>query len=60
VRQNLALVIGLQGRFSEAETIVRADLPPAEAAENIAYLRQMLAKHEGSKPRQRQAANSAG
>ena len=61
VRQNLALVIGLQGRFSEAEKIARADLPPAEAAENIAYLRQMLAKHEGGKPRQqRQAANTAG
>ena len=28
VRQNLALVVGLQGRFPEAETIARADLPP--------------------------------
>ena len=27
VRQNLALVVGLQGRFAEAETIVKADLP---------------------------------
>ena len=27
VRQNLALVVGLQGRFSEAEGIARADLP---------------------------------
>lgn len=43
VRQNLALVIGLQGRLAEAETIVRADLPPEEAAANAAYLRQMLA-----------------
>lgn len=43
VRQNLALVVGLQGRFSEAETIARADLPPDEAAANVAYLRQMLA-----------------
>jgi Flp pilus assembly protein TadD len=42
VRQNLALVIGLQGRFSEAEAIVRADLPPDEAAANVAYLREML------------------
>ena len=32
VRQNLALVVGLQGRFQEAETIARADLPPDEAA----------------------------
>ena len=44
VRQNLALVVGLQGRFQEAETIARADLPPEEAAANVAYLRQMLAE----------------
>jgi Flp pilus assembly protein TadD len=42
VRQNLGLVVGLQGRFSEAEAIVRADLPPDEAAANVAYLKQML------------------
>ena len=42
VRQNLALVIGLQGRFPEAEAIVKADLPPEEAAANVAYLREML------------------
>ena len=42
VRQNLALVVGLQGRFSDAETIARADLPPDEAAANVAYLKQML------------------
>ena len=44
VRQNLALVVGLQGRFAEAEQIARADLPPDEAAANVAYLRQMLAR----------------
>ena len=44
VRQNLALVVGLQGRFQEAETIARADLPPDEAAANVAYLRQMLSQ----------------
>ena len=44
VRQNLALVVGLQGRFAEAETIARADLPAEEAAANVAYLRQMLAR----------------
>ena len=46
VRQNLALVVGLQGRFKEAETIARADLPPEEAAANVAYLRQMLARRK--------------
>jgi Flp pilus assembly protein TadD len=44
VRQNLALVIGLQGRFAEAESIVAADLPPEEAAANVAYLKQMLSQ----------------
>jgi Flp pilus assembly protein TadD len=42
VRQNLGLVVGLQGRFAEAETIVKADLPSDEAAANVAYLREML------------------
>ena len=42
MRQNLGLVVGLQGRFAEAEEIVKADLPPDEAAANVAYLKEML------------------
>jgi Flp pilus assembly protein TadD len=38
-RQNLALVLGLQGKFEEAEQLVRRDLPPALAENNIAYWR---------------------
>jgi Flp pilus assembly protein TadD len=49
IRQNLALVVGLQGRFAEAEQIVKADLPPDEAAANVAYLKQMLS-HKDSPP----------
>ena len=56
VRQNLALVIGLQGRFAEAEKIVRADLPPAEAEANVEYLREMLAQHDEWKTSTRPAA----
>lgn len=41
-RQNLALVVGLQGRIEESERIAILDLPPAIAAENAAYLRAML------------------
>ncbi len=41
-RQNLALVLGLQGNFSEAERLARADLPPAAVANNVAYYRSML------------------
>ena len=46
VRQNLALVVGLQGRFAEAEGIVKADLPSDEAAANVAYLKQMLGRKD--------------
>jgi Flp pilus assembly protein TadD len=49
VRQNLALVVGLQGRFQEAETIARGELSSDEAAANVAYLRQMLAQQSGWK-----------
>src|SRR5580698_4365717 len=42
VRLNLALVVGLEGRFSEAETIVKTGRSPEEAAANITYLKQML------------------
>ena len=48
VRQNLALVVGLQGRFQDAETIARADLPQDEAAANVATLRRMLAQKGGT------------
>jgi Flp pilus assembly protein TadD len=50
VRQNLGLVVGLQGRFAEAESIVKADLPPDEAAANVAYLKQMLSRQDNPLP----------
>ena len=46
VRANLALAVGLQGRFAEAEKIVRADLPPAEAAANVTQLKQLLSRKD--------------
>ena len=42
IRQNLALAVGLQGRFKEARYIASQDLPPAEVEANLAYLRRML------------------
>ncbi|MEP1934481.1 MAG: tetratricopeptide repeat protein [Roseibium sp.] len=45
VRQNLALVLGVQGKFSEAEQVARAELDPRQAEANIAYLRQMLSSN---------------
>jgi Flp pilus assembly protein TadD len=47
VRQNLALVVGLQGRLAEAETIAHVDLPSEEPAANVTYLRKMLAQQNG-------------
>ncbi len=41
-RQNLALIIGLQGRLAEAEKIASQDLPPEAARSNIAYIREMI------------------
>jgi Flp pilus assembly protein TadD len=46
VRLNLGLVVGLQGRFAEAESIVKADRPAEEAAANVAYLKRLLSRKE--------------
>lgn len=44
IRQNLALVVGLQGRFEEASALAREDLPPEEVEANQAYLQKMLSQ----------------
>ncbi len=49
VRQNLALVVGLQGRLAEAESIVKADRPAEEAAANVAYLKRLLSRKENAR-----------
>jgi Flp pilus assembly protein TadD len=49
VRANLALAVGLQGRVGEAETLVKADLPPEEAAKNVAYLKRLLARKDNAR-----------
>ncbi len=46
IRTNLAFVVGLQGRVAEAEGLVKADLPPEEAAARIAALKQLLSRKE--------------
>lgn len=42
IGQNLALVIGLQGRFDEAREIYAAELPPEQVEANMAYIRALL------------------
>src|ERR1019366_4847522 len=49
VRQNLALVVGLQGRLAEAEGIVKSDQPAEVAAANVAYLRRLLARKDSAR-----------
>ena len=44
IRQNLALVVGLQGRFDEASSLARQDLPPDQVEANMAYLNKMLSQ----------------
>ena len=42
IRQNLALVIGLQGRFDEARAIYAQELTPENVESNMAYIRALL------------------
>jgi len=42
VRQNYALVIGLQGRFEEARSIYARELPADQVEANMAYIRALL------------------
>src|SRR5207249_12089245 len=60
VRQNLALVVGLQGRFNEAEGILKGDEPAAEAAGNVAYLRQLLSGKDKPSANSKKSAASEG
>jgi Flp pilus assembly protein TadD len=46
IRTNLALAIGLQGRLTEAESLVKAGLPEDQAAANVGYLRRLLSRKE--------------
>ncbi len=49
IRQNLALVLGLQGKFDQAREISARDLPVHLASANEAYLRRMLNLPKGSR-----------
>ena len=43
-RQNLAYVLGREGRLDEAEKLMRQDLPPSVVSNNLAYLQAILEK----------------
>lgn len=42
IRQNLALIVGLQGRFDECRSLYAAELPPDQVDANMAYVRALL------------------
>ena len=42
IRQNLALVIGLQGRFDEARALYARELPADQVENNMAYIRALI------------------
>ncbi len=42
IRQNLALVLGLQGKYDEAKLVAARDIPMTNAAENADFLRQVV------------------
>jgi Flp pilus assembly protein TadD len=44
VRQNLALVLALEGKFATAEEVARRDLDAKDAAANVAAIRRMIAQ----------------
>ena len=44
VRQNLALVLALEGKFASAEEVARRDLDPKDASADVAAIRRMIAQ----------------
>lgn len=42
IRQNLALVVGLQGRFDESRAMFSEELAPDQVEANMTYIRSML------------------
>lgn len=46
VRQNLALVLSLEGKFDNAQTVAQEDLAPVDAAEDVASIKQMIAQSD--------------
>lgn len=64
VRQNYALVLALQGKFSQAEAVARRDLGPADAAASVAAIREMIAQSDtwstiGKSDRRKPASKAA-
>ena len=46
VRQNLALVLSLEGKYADAEEVARRDMAPVDAAESVASMKQTIAQSD--------------
>ena len=60
VRQNLALVLGLQGKFDEARKVASLDMSDREARSNMTYLRNMLSNQTQFASAKSGGANDVG
>jgi Flp pilus assembly protein TadD len=70
MRGDLALVLALEGKFSDAETVGRSDLSADAARANVEAIRQMIAQNDswrdlrkpakGAKPKASAKAENAG
>jgi Flp pilus assembly protein TadD len=58
VRQNLALVLALDGKFAEAEQVSRQDMSAEEASRNVMAIRDMIAQNDSWKTLQSGAGKS--
>jgi Flp pilus assembly protein TadD len=45
VRQNLALVLALEGKFDDAQRVAQRDMQPIQAAENVEAIKEMIAQN---------------
>jgi Flp pilus assembly protein TadD len=60
VRDNLALVLSLEGKFAEAEQVERQDRSAEAAAANVASIRQMIAQSNSGRDIQALDARKRG
>lgn len=58
VRQNLGLVLALQGKFDESQRATAGLLTPEQASQNLAYFREMTEKN-AAKPATKEAKKPA-
>ncbi len=60
IRQDLALVLGLEGKLDEAERLLRQDLPPDQADANLAWLQANMQANQPAAPTASASADDTG